>query len=219
MKQGAIFDMDGLLFDTERIFRDSWTETARRFGQRPRPDFPAAVAGTSGAGMREVIRRYYPEADPFAFQESCLSRAAEVIKEGIPEKPGVREILEFFRAKNVKLAVASSSLRNMIADNLSRAGIDGYFDAVVSGEDVSRGKPEPDIFLLAAQKLGCSPESCYVFEDGINGVRAGIAAGCATIMIPDLFEPPEELRASCAEIYPNLLAAQRAIERLWQIEQ
>ena len=212
MKQGAIFDMDGLLFDTERIFQDSWTEMAVRLGQILRPDFPAAVAGTSGAGMREVIRQYYPDVDPFSFQEGCISRAADILKEGIPEKPGVREILEFFRAKKIKLAVASSSLRKMVMYNLRRAGIDRYFDAMISGEEVLRGKPEPDIFLLAAQRLGCAPENCYVFEDGINGVRAGIAAGCVTIMIPDLFEPAEDIRANCAGIYPDLHMAQQAIE-------
>lgn len=211
-KKGAIFDMDGLLFDTERLFRDSWVEMAKRFGQVPQPDFPAAVAGTSGAGMREVIRQYYPSVDPFAFQEGCVSHTADVLKEGIPEKAGMRKILDFFRAQGVKLAVASSSGREMILSNLQRANIAAYFDAVVSGEDVSRGKPEPDIFLLAAQRLGCTPESCYVFEDGINGVRAGIAAGCATVMIPDLFEPTEDILNSCAGIYPDLRAAQKAIE-------
>ena len=212
MKKGAIFDMDGLLFDTERLFRDSWVEMAKRFGQVPRSDFPVAVAGTSGAGMREVIRQYYPDVDPFAFQEGCISHITDILKEGIPEKPGMREILTSFRAQGIKLAVASSSLRKMILSNLCRAGIDTYFDIVVSGEDVSRGKPAPDIFLLAAQKLGCTPESCYVFEDGINGVRAGIAAGCVTIMVPDLFEPTEDIRINCAGIYPNLQAAQQAIE-------
>lgn len=212
MKQGAIFDMDGLLFDTERIFRDSWTETAKRFGQIPQPDLPAAIAGTSGAGMREVILRYYPGTDPFAFQESCISHAADILKKGVPEKPGVREILESFRSKHIRSAVASSSSRKMIMNDLRSTGIDGYFDVIVSGEDVSRGKPAPDIFLLAAQRLGCAPQDCYVFEDGINGVRAGIAAGCVTIMIPDLFEPTEDIRAGCAGIFPDLQAAQRAIE-------
>ena len=211
MKKGAIFDMDGLLFDTERLFRDSWGEMARRFGQVPQPDFPAAVAGTSGAGMREVIHRYYPDVDARAFQEGCISHTAEVLREHLPEKPGMREILAFFQSRGTPIAVASSSGRGMILDNLRRAGIEACFDVVVSGDEVTRGKPEPDIFLLAAQKLGCAPEDCYVFEDGINGARAGIAAGCATIMIPDLFPPADDLRAGCAGIYSDLFAARDAI--------
>ena len=211
MRKGAIFDMDGLLFDTERLFRDSWIEMAKRFGQVPRPEFPAAVAGTSGEGMREVIHQYYPAVDARAFQEGCIARTAEIVRKGPPEKPGMREILAFFRERGVKMAVASSSSREMILGNLRQAEIESYFDAVVSGDEVSHGKPEPDIFLLAAQKLGCSPEDCYVFEDGLNGVRAGIAAGCAAVMIPDLFPPTEDIRKNCAGIYPSLFEARDAI--------
>lgn len=212
MKKGAIFDMDGLLFDTERLFRDGWVEMAKQFGQVPNPDFPVAIAGTSGAGMREVIHRFYPEVDTFAFQKSCYAYAARILENGPPEKPGVKEILTFFRDQGVKIAVASSSYREMIQKNLRAAGIEELFNAVISGDEVTRGKPEPDIFLLAAQQLGCAPEDCYVFEDGINGVQAGIAAGCATIMIPDLFPPTDELRKNCAGIYPDLIEAKQAIE-------
>lgn len=212
MKKGAIFDMDGLLFDTERLFRDGWLEMARQFDQVPHPDFPAAVAGTSGAGMCEVIRRYYPKVDAFAFQEGCYAYAARILEQGPPEKPGVKDILAFFRDRGVRLAVASSSHKEMIQKNLHAAGIEGSFDAVISGDEVVYGKPGPDIFLLAAQRLGCLPADCYVFEDGINGVRAGIAAGCATVMIPDLFPPTEELRKSCAGIYPSLWEAMQALE-------
>ena len=211
MKKGAIFDMDGLLFDTERVFRDSWVEMAARFGQTHNPDFPAAVCGTSGEGMRAVVRRYYPEVDAQAFIDGCIARAAEVIREYLPEKPGMREILSFFRTRGVRLAVASSSGREMIEDNLRRAGVLEHFDAVVSGTEVERGKPEPDIFLLAARMLGCAPEDCYVFEDGVNGARAGIAAGCATVMIPDLAAPPEDLRTGCAGIFASLNDAREAL--------
>ena len=121
--------------------------------------------------------------------------------------------MSFFRERGVKLAVASSSARAMVEDNLRRAEILDCFDAVVSGQEVTRGKPAPDIFLLAAERIGCAPEDCYVFEDGVNGARAGVAAGCAAVMIPDLMEPTEDLRAGCAGIYPSLLAARDAIAR------
>ena len=211
MKKGAIFDMDGLLFDTERLYKESWEIMADRFGQVRDPDFPAAVAGTSGAGMVAVIRRHYPEVDPQAFIAGCLGLAAERIQVELPEKPWVREILTFFREHGVPMAVASSSARELVESNLRKAGIRAFFDAVVSGGEAARSKPEPDIFLLAAERIGVRPEDCYVFEDGINGARAGVAAGCATVMIPDLMRPTEDLLRNCAGIYPDLLAARDAI--------
>ena len=96
----------------------------------------------------------------------------------------------------MSIAVASSSGRDRILSNLRATGLERFFDAVVSGQQVERGKPEPDIFLLAAKEIGCPPEDCYVFEDSLNGVRAGMAAGCTTVMVPDLVPPPEGLLVS-----------------------
>lgn len=197
MKRGAIFDMDGLLLDTERLYQESWVEMARTFGQTADPAFPAAVSGTSGEGMREVIRRYYPAVDPYAFQAGCIARVDGILDEqGPPVKPGAGELLEYLGARGVKLAVASSTGRERILSNLRAARLDRFFDVVVSGQQVERGKPEPDIFLFAAREIGCPPEDCYVFEDSVNGVRAGMAAGCVTVMVPDLVPPPEDLAVS-----------------------
>ena len=90
MKKGAIFDMDGLLFDTERVYQDGWIAMTEEFGLVPQPDFPAAVCGTSGAIMREIICRYYPEADPQAFVEGCVRWTKERLAQGVPVKPGAR---------------------------------------------------------------------------------------------------------------------------------
>ena len=211
MKKGAIFDMDGLLFDTERLYKESWEVMAGQFGQVHNPEFPTAVAGTSGTGMVAVVRKYYPEVDSQAFIQGCMDRVAGIIRVSVPEKPWAREILTFFRDRNIPAAVASSSARELIENNLRLTGLTDCFAAVVSGQEVARSKPEPDIFLLAAEKIGVPPEECYVFEDGINGARAGVAAGCATVMIPDLMQPTEDLRQNCAGIYPDLLAARDAI--------
>lgn len=211
MKRGAIFDMDGLLLDTERLYQESWVEMARAFGLVPDPAFPSAVSGTSGEGMREVIRRYYPAVDPYAFQSGCIARVGGILDEqGPPVKPGAGELLEYLSTRGVKLAVASSSGRERILSNLRAAGLDRFFDAVVSGQQVERGKPEPDIFLLAAKEIQCPPEDCYVFEDSVNGVRAGMAAGCITVMVPDLVPPPKGLDVS--EVCSSLLDAKALLE-------
>lgn len=209
--KGAIFDMDGLLLDTERLYQESWVEMAKQFSQTPDPAFPAAVSGTSGEGMRAAIRRYYPAVDAYAFQAGCTARVDGILDEqGPPVKPGARELLEYFRARGVKTAVASSSGRKRILPNLCRANLRDFFDAVISGEEVIHGKPGPDIFLLAAEKIGCRPGMCYVFEDSVNGVRAGMAAGCITVMVPDLTAPPKELAVS--KVCASLLEAEELLK-------
>ena len=130
----------------------------------------------------------------------------------VPMKPGVVELLEYLKQHAVRMAVASSAPMELIKSNLRLAGIADYFDAVVSGEQVEHGKPFPDIFLLAAQKLNLQAQDCYVFEDGINGVRAGIQAGCSTIMVPDLVPPTKELYEQCTGIYPSLHAVLHALQ-------
>ena len=211
MKQGAIFDMDGLLFDTERMYRDSWKQSAQQFGLVHNPDFPRTVCGSSGAHMREIISQYYSQVDAKAFADDCILRVERELETHVPEKTGVRDILQYFKQHGVRVAVASSSKRATVLHNLKQADILSYFDAVVSGDQVTHGKPAPDIFLLAAQQIGCEPENCAVFEDGTNGIRAGAAAGCTTIMIPDLTPPNAQLEQLCAGIYPSLSDAMNAI--------
>ncbi len=211
MKQGAIFDMDGLLLDTERMYRASWEKSAEQFGLVHNPDFPRAVCGSSGMHMQEIILQYYPQVDAKAFAADCILRVERELQTHVPIKVGVFEILRYFKQHGVKIAVASSSKRETVKSNLDKVGILSYFDAVVSGDQVEHGKPAPDIFLLAAQQIGCAPEDCYVFEDGTNGIRAGAAAGCATVMIPDLTPPNAQLEQLCTGIYPSLLDAMHAI--------
>lgn len=207
MKQAAVFDMDGLLFDTERLYQQSWTEIAKRLGYEPNPGFPVAICGTSGPVALQTIHRFYPETDAQAFWDAGVAWVNRALEQSVPKKPGVDEILRCFQEAGMRLAVASSSDRDMVESNLRRAGIASCFDTVLCGGEVARGKPAPDIFLEAARRLGCAPQDCYVFEDGVNGVRAGLAAGCATVMIPDLIQPPEELRIQCLAVCSSLLEA------------
>lgn len=211
MKKGAIFDQDGLMFDTEAIFSQAWAQASETLGITLPEGFRTAVSGSSGEGMRQIIRQWVPQADPDALMKLTFQISYDIQSRILPEKPGLHEILDFFRAQGVRMAVASSSHREPIERNLERSGTRPYFDAVISGEDVSRGKPNPDAFLLAAGRLGLEPSDCYVFEDSFNGVRAGHAAGCFTVMIPDLLQPNEEIARYYDACLPNLSAVVQEI--------
>lgn len=213
MKSGAIFDMDGLLFDTERFYRRAWLDAAPQFGQPPSPALAEAVCGTSGDHLKEIVRSYYPDVDADAYIQAMFHRVEELLAgKGVKLMPGARELIAYLRIHGVKLAVASASPRSMIERNLLTSGIRAEFDVIVSGSDISNGKPAPDIFLAAAAGLGLSPEDCYVFEDGVNGAMGGIAAGCPTVMIPDLEDPTSDLLRSCTGIYSSLLDVLEALK-------
>ncbi|MBR1497252.1 MAG: HAD family phosphatase [Oscillospiraceae bacterium] len=205
--KGAIFDMDGLLFDTERLFQRVWHEMAAERGLTLDGGFALAVCGTTGAAEEAVVRRYFPGAEPAAVIEELNRRTRALEQTEVPLKPGVHTILEGMREGGWRIAVASSSPPDMIRHNLSLTGLRDFFDELVSGNEAARGKPFPDIFLLAARRLGLPAADCWVFEDSVNGVRAGIAAGCKTVMVPDLVPPLPEFYAQCAGVWPDLAAA------------
>jgi len=213
MKQGAIFDMDGTLVDTERLYRQAWFVAADKWGVTATEDFRQAMAGLPQAPAVQVIHRFHPTVDdPTAFYEFGMNWVWTQVKQHLPLRPGAREILAYFRDRGMRIALASSSWRAMILDNLTNGGLLPYFDAIISGEDVKRGKPAPDIFLLAAERLGLAPEDCYVLEDSVSGARAGVAAGCTTIMVEDLFPATDDLKADCAAILPSLPDVMAAVD-------
>ncbi len=212
--QGAIFDMDGLMFDTEKIYRNVWDHLPVEFGFAECPGLGEAICGTSGEDLKRIVRAYIPGIDADAFMDAGYDKVHETVMAMQPdEKPGVHEIIGYLKNRGFRLAVASGSPQEIIERNLERAGLMDAFDAVISGFSVPHGKPAPDIFLESARRIGCDPEKCYVFEDGANGIRAGAAAGCVTVMIPDLTAPDEELRNLCAAVFESLLDALDAIRK------
>lgn len=210
--KGAIFDMDGLLFDTEKIFQQIWNEIAEERGIHLPKDFLKAISGTNGKTMCSVIESYYGVSDGKQIQNDCMTRMRKKLDICVPKKVGVDEILQFFKERNIHIVLASSSDKSQIEKNLESAGIRSYFEKIVSGTQVEKGKPEPDIFLLAAEQIGCKPEECYVFEDSFNGIKAGYKAGCRAIMVPDLIAPTEEIKKISYGIYDTLIDAMNGIK-------
>lgn len=207
--KGAIFDQDGLLFDTEIIYQRSWVEAARRQGVAIEPTFPRNFCGRGRAEIAELTRKTYPELDLERYCRDAIELAWSTQLTSVPTlKKGLFEILEFCRANGIKTAVASSSTVRVVRHNLEAAGVIGYFDAIATGDDVIHHKPAPDIFLLAAERIGIAPEACCVFEDAPSGIEGAARAGCEPIFIPDQIQPTAEIRARAA-VYPDLAAAIR----------
>lgn len=206
--KAVIFDMDGTMFNSEIIWQDMWKHLPPEYGYDLNPQLGIDISGTSGLRSQAAVSKHYPELDAAEFVQRGLKRYHERITEAQPEeKPGLREMLDFLTEKGMLLAIASSSEKDVIELNLKRGGLTHYFSAVVSGQGLLHGKPDPDIFLKAAAELKLPPEECIVFEDSPNGIRAAFRAGCTPIMIPDTEAPDDEMREISAAIYPSFFEA------------
>ena len=211
MITGAIFDRDGLLFDTETIYQRIWAELADEYGVSLDGNFTRRISGSSGAAAAEIMKEYYTVGDAGVIAKKCGARMLELSAEHIDVMPGVPEILAFLKSQRIKIAVASGSSTEQIAQNLKTTGLSDFFDAMVGGTELKYGKPMPNIFLYAAEKIQCDSHDCFVFEDSPNGIIAAHAAEAHPIMIPNLMEATDELRAISDGVYPSMHEALEAI--------
>ena len=205
--KAVIFDMDGLLIDTERLYVEAFAEACERMGYECNPDIFKTCIGCNMASQDRIMKDFYGEDFDFMvsynIMHECMDR---YIEEGRLElKEGVVEILNHCKSKGYKIAVASSTVYDKVCRFLKLTNIYHYFDEIITGDMVKNGKPAPDIFLYAAKKLGTKPDETYVFEDSYNGVRAGHAGGFYTIMVPDLLHPDDEMQTIASEIMNTLL--------------
>lgn len=196
--------MDGVLFDSERVYKELWEYIARQRGITLPPDFAEGICGLSGEESDKAICRFYQTDDASPIRRQCLDMMRERMEKHVPIKTGVAEMLMYLKEKSIPVAVASGSNREQVVKNLFRSGLADYIDVVVGGNEVVNGKPDPYIFCYAAELIGQDPRDCMVFEDSLNGVRAGAAAGARVIMIPDLVQPTEEIRPLCYSICPTM---------------
>ncbi|MBQ3418387.1 MAG: HAD family phosphatase [Ruminococcus sp.] len=208
----VIFDMDGVLFDSESVYIEGYVKYASDY-----PDIretSLSCVGANGRRTREIFMEKYGES--FPFDEYYRKVKAYVQSHPIPLKQGAVEILKFLSEKNIPLALASSTSTPSVMKMLDEAQLLPYFDKVICGDTVSHSKPHPEIFLKAAEELGYAPENCYVIEDSYNGIRAAYNAGMIPVMVPDILMPDEEIREKLSYLFPDLPAAQAFFEGLIQ---
>jgi beta-phosphoglucomutase len=182
--RGVVFDMDGVLVDSGAAHRESWQLLGRELS---RPISSEEFDKTFGRSSRDIIRILWgdtvPEDTIFAWDTRKEALYRESIRGKVPLMPGAREILDYLVAQKYLLAIGSSGPRENIEMIVEALGAEKLFSAVVTGFDVTRGKPDPQVFLLAAEKLGLSPENCTVIEDAPAGIEAGLRAGMKVIAL------------------------------------
>jgi HAD superfamily hydrolase (TIGR01509 family) len=206
--EAALFDMDGLLLDTEVLYVEAMQQAARSLGREMALDFCHSMVGVPSHECNLMIEAYYGEGFSLTeFREHFSVHRRRLMEGGIPVKPGVVELLDFLAGCGLPLAVATSAGRATAQHHLGHAGLLDRFTALATRDDVERAKPHPDVYLEAARRLGVAPERCLAFEDSNIGLEAAHAAGTMAFMVPDLLQPLPEIRARCVDVLPDLHAA------------
>jgi HAD superfamily hydrolase (TIGR01509 family) len=207
LPDAVIFDMDGLIFDSEVLYAEALLELA---GIKGFAAIDIAVArstvGRSWAGTRAILHQVLPahyNAD--AFRREWHAAYNKLAETRLAIKPGVRELLTWFENAGVPCGIATGSGRKIVKDYLSVHGLTQFFSVIVAAEDCSEGKPAPEPYLKAVSALEIEPGGCWALEDSINGVLSASAAGLNTFMIPDLIEPDDDTAALCFAVLPSLL--------------
>ena len=212
--QAVVFDMDGLMFDSERYIQTAWNQAGTMLGYGTLGDHIEKTLGFNGTKRREFFLDLCGQDFPYdEFLELYRSLYFDrVRKEGIPAKEGLHETLGVLKKLGIRMGVATSSSRENTLKNLEREQISGYFQTVITGDMIQHGKPEPDIYLEACRKLGAEPQDAIALEDAINGIKAAARAGMMPVMIPDLIKDTTEVDDILFGRYDSLAEFAREIE-------
>jgi len=195
MVKAVIFDMDGVLIDTEKHYNAAWCEAAQGAGFDFTREHALLLRSLDPNHAAELMKELFGERfDYFAIREVRRKLVAErLAKYGLEKKPGIDELLDFLHEKGIKAAVATATPIALTYQHLEKIGVKNRFDKIVSAKQVAHGKPAPDVYLYACEQIGEKPGDCIAVEDSPNGIKSAYAAGCKPVMVPDLTQPDEEL--------------------------
>lgn len=213
-KTAVIFDMDGLMFDTQCIYDKAYDDVAlAQFGFAVPQEMHLALMGSSGDDIVEAAARYLPEdVDARAFIRHCFDLVAELVKTELTARPGLDVILPYLARKGYRLGLASGSERRVVDSNLQSSGLGHYFAATLCGDEVVHSKPDPESYVRVCEMIGRKPEECYVLEDSPNGILAAHRAGCTPVMVPNDVQPDQATRDLCAGVFESLEDVTKALE-------
>lgn len=212
--KAVVFDMDGLLVDSEVVYCEALTSQAAAMGYELPREVMNRMIGHAWAGSAQVVREHFgPDFDAELLRRGSIERFYDLAQAKIALKAGVLEILDHLDKVGLPRAIATSSRRTDVEHHLSAHGLIDRFDAVLAQGDYPRPKPNPDPYLKAAEALGVDPRDCLALEDSHNGVRAAAAAGMMTIMVPDMLDPTEEMHQLCVRIAADLHEVRELLER------
>ncbi len=215
MIKGIVFDMDGTLIDSEKLYDDNLKLALPQMGYEYNEEVVMRSMGLPHDKVCETLAEHYGSGldmeELFVLVRKGVH--AYIAEFGVPLKPGVFELMDYAKSLGLPMAVASSTYRSSAMKKLELSGIANYLDASIFGDEVANGKPAPDIFLKAAELIGIPPSECLAIEDSHNGVKAASIAGMYTVMVPDMMPPTEELQAYISECVETLHDIQPIIRK------
>ncbi len=216
--EAVLFDMDGLIFDTETVWKEAFFISNEKFGLDLTEEYrQTEMAGKNDIDIRNQMKKEFPNVDIDSYRDFMRNYVTETIKTSHNLlKPYFVELVETLKNLDIKIALTTSSNLNRCKILFENANLDmsNIFDTIVTGENVSKGKPDPEVFLTAINKLNVKPENCVVLEDSILGLQAGFVSGAKPIMVVDLIMPNEEIKKITTGIVYSLKEAKDIILNL-----
>lgn len=209
--KGIISDMDGVILDTEKLYVRFWCEAANFYGYPMETHHALSIRSMARPFAIAKLKGFFGEDfDYYKVHDKRIELMDKFISEnGIEPKAGAAEFLGYLKQNGYKVALATATAPERTKKYLSALGLYGYFDEIVCASMVAKGKPEPDIYLYAAGKLGLAPENCIALEDSLNGIKSASSAGCKTVMVPDLDRPSAEAIPLLYGVADNLIDVKR----------